>query len=365
VLQSAAGMKDVSIYTRKGSRYYWMSYWCKDTLSRVSRSTGIIADAPGSKLQVLKLAEKRAAEASTAKTVSHEAWSSWVHDFISDRYRTNVKTLTRFKTAWRWLSDYLAESKVHTPAGLSYNHVSAYVSWRTAIKRACGKAVSRNTAIVELKFLGLLMQEAVKRGFAMGNPALRTGIRRDPPKQKPEMSNDEIKKIRTELAKLEAELPYEGRWMSHSFEIALHQGCRLSETSLPMEQVDLKRGTIRFIAKGRNGEPHVFTTALHPGLRDLFGKLKKSQAQRSLTLPAMASVAWMKFFREHGMRHLCFHCTRVTAITRLARAGVPISQAMRYVGHANEAVHAIYQRLGHDDLGDAVSALSFPRGKSC
>ena len=66
-----------------------------------------------------------------------------------------------------------------------------------------------------------------------------------------------------------------------SLEIALHQGCRLSETSQPLDRVDLKRGTITFSAKGRNGKLHVFTTALHPGLRPLVERLKAAGVQKT------------------------------------------------------------------------------------
>lgn len=68
------------------------------------------------------------------------------------------------------------------------------------------------------------------------------------------------------------------------------------------------------------------------------------------------------FFKAIGLPHLCFHCTRVTVITRMARAGVPISQAMRYVGHASTAVHKIYQRLAASDLSSAVNAISYGGG---
>ena len=45
-------------------------------------------------------------------------------------------------------------------------------------------------------------------------------------------------------------------------------------------------------------------------------------------------------------------------ISSLKRAGVPISLAMAYVGHANETIHRVYQRLKPGDVGPAVAALS-------
>jgi hypothetical protein len=64
------------------------------------------------------------------------------------------------------------------------------------------------------------------------------------------------------------------------------------------------------------------------------------------------------------LRHLCFHCTRVTVITRLCRANVSESQAMRFVGHASETIHRVYQRLRAEDVSACVSALRIPSSES-
>lgn len=58
------------------------------------------------------------------------------------------------------------------------------------------------------------------------------------------------------------------------------------------------------------------------------------------------------------MPHLSFHSTRVTVVTRLARAGVQERVAMRYVGHASATIHRIYTRLQVDDLKCCVEVLS-------
>lgn len=63
------------------------------------------------------------------------------------------------------------------------------------------------------------------------------------------------------------------------------------------------------------------------------------------------------YFKKHGMTHLSFHCTRVTVVTRLARAGVPLAQAMAFVGHSSSLVHRLYTRLRPADLSLATDAL--------
>ena len=173
-------------------------------------------------------------------------------------------------------------------------------------------------------------------------------------------NDGEVELIQAKLAEIERDLPLEKRWMSTSLTIALHHGCRLRETQIPFTRIDFRAGTIRFVAKGRSGgEPHVFTVQIHPGLVDLLTRIKATGAEYTCVLPRLPSKAWWSLFQgDPRLKHLCFHCTRVTVITRLARAGVPISTAMRYVGHSSEAVHRIYQKLRADDLGVCHSALA-------
>ena len=60
------------------------------------------------------------------------------------------------------------------------------------------------------------------------------------------------------------------------------------------------------------------------------------------------------------MPHLCFHSTRVTVVTRLAREHHPIYETKAYVGHASDTIHAVYQRLSPPDvrhLGAALAAV--------
>jgi integrase len=177
------------------------------------------------------------------------------------------------------------------------------------------------------------------------------------------MSDAEIAQIRAALAAKEAKKPLPQRWMSICFEVGILQGCRLSETSVPLDHIDEQARTIRFRGKGKNGVPHIFTTRLHEGLLPILAELRAAGVTHTCRLPPRASLEWWEFFRAHGLGHLCFHCTRVTVITRLARAGVPIQQAMRYVGHASETVHGIYQRLHAPDLGSATAALAGLEGR--
>jgi len=302
------------------------------------------------------MAQERSKIASIDKEAgTNERWESWVEDFLDARYAgpTRLKTHVRMKAAWSQWSLFLAEQAVPIPRALTYNHVLSFIAWRTGQKRTVAKTlIKKNTALTDTKGMSVVMREAIRRGFATHSPCERLGIPRDPPAEKPAITDEEVAKIREALRT-------KPEWMSTCFEIAMHQGCRLSETSLPLSNVSLETNEIQFKAKGRNGEPHVFTTYLHEGIRPLIARLKASGRKTTCDLPVMAAKEWHFFFKEIGLAHLCFHCTRVSVVTRMARAGVPIAKAMRFVGHANLLVHKIYQRLAPEDLECAAAAVSF------
>ena len=132
-----------------------------------------------------------------------------------------------------------------------------------------------------------------------------------------------------------------------SFTIALHTGCRLRETRLRMSLVDFDRMTISFESP-KGGRSKAFTrplpTALEPTLRPLVDRVF------SHDFPAQPSRCFQNFFKRVGIRDVCFHCLRVSYVTRLHRAAVPVSAAMRLVNHSSEAVHRIYQRLNVEDV---------------
>lgn len=348
-------MKYASVHKRKQSPNYTIAYWCPTSQKRVFKTTPFKVSDPQGYRKALAMARHRSQDARADKAASgDERWECWVPEFLETRYRGRVKTLRRYLGGWEQWFTYLTQAGIVVPRGLDYNAVLGFVSWRSSqVKPSSGKRVSKNTALCDVKVMSVVMREALRRGHAETNHCEKLGIQKDPSKQKPEILDHELAKIRTELTS-------RPEWMRVAFEIASYQGCRLSETSVPLDLIDLNRRTITFAAKGRGGgEKHVFTTQLHPALVRLIETLKASGANVTCELPQMAAKEWHTFFREIGLPHLCFHCTRVTVITRMARAGVPIAQAMAYVGHASQTVHRIYQRLAAADLGRAVAAVSY------
>ena len=94
--------------------------------------------------------------------------------------------------------------------------------------------VEWNTARMELKFLHLLMDEAIQRGYATVNPAAKLGLKKKTPKEKPEFKPEHIPIIREALLE-------EPAWMQDAFEIGYHTGLRLRKTNLPLPLVDMAR----------------------------------------------------------------------------------------------------------------------------
>lgn len=351
-------MKYASVISRKRSPRYSIVYWCAEQQKRIFETTPFLVSDPNGRRKALLLAnEKGKLAAADKETGGSDRWENWVEGFLNDRYRGRDRTLPRYIYGWSQWHAFLCETKTRVPRALDYHTVLKFIEWRSSqVKPASGKRVSKNTALCDVKVMSVIMREAMRRGYAETNHCEKLGIQKDPARQKPEMKD-------TEIATIRAALKSRPEWMQTAFEIALLQGCRLSETSLPLEMVDLSRMTITFAAKGRGGgEKHVFTTMLHQNLVPLMKELKRRGARVTCTLPQMAAKEFHMFFREVDMPHLCFHCTRVTVITRMARAGVPMSQAMSFVGHASETVHRIYQRLAAADLSSAVAAVSYASG---
>lgn len=355
---------EVSIYSRARSPFYYASYNDPDLGGkRVHRATEFRVDDPQGRKKAYHWAQKKAAEIAAESEGGHASWGAWVPRFIDQQYARQEKTRKEYQNRWDWLMLYLDEKKVATPRALTYEHVRDYPEWRMALKKRSGKSVTFNTALMEIKLLHLVIEEAIKRGYAEKNVAARTGFKKEPSPEKPEMTDAEIAAIRKRL--VDEKWP---EWMLTSFELALHQCCRLQETRIAMRNVNLREGTILLHRKGRNGKPKIHTVPIHPKVRPMLEKFAAEKRTFTCDLPPRASIHWHWFFKgrdepghkwESFLPHLTFHCTRVTVITRWARAGVPISQAMRFAGHAREEIHRVYQRLQVDDLKACLAAISY------
>lgn len=321
------------LYKRAGSRFWWVEYL--DAVGeRRQESTKLRCDITGESRRARELCQELT-RGEKSKLERKEMWDTWVPRFLEQRYRD--PTLARYKNSWKNLSTFLRVQNIYIPRQLTRQQVRDFVDWRQSRHADLGVyEVCKNTALHEIKLLRVLMNEAVASEFCAINPCARLDIRKDLSPRKPRITESEHERI---LHELEGE----PEWMRISYAIAWEQGCRFSETCLPLGDVDLRKNTIRFRTKGRKEEFDQFP--LSPKLRPLFGRLIKDGRRATFEMPEMPGKAWWRFFRRIGLRHLCFHCTRVTFITRCYERGIPREMVMRLVGHSSTAAHEIYPRL--------------------
>ncbi len=358
-------LSDYSVYPRKDSPFWWIAYESPTSpAGRTCESSKKRRDDPLGYKQALDLARKKAEDGrALGQASTGSGWNAWVIPWINEKFGEPQKanSLKAELHRWRFVHAFLSERKVTTPAGVTFQLGLDYMEWRQQHKTRAGKG-GYNNALQELRLMGRVMREAVRRGFVTASPLERMGLKRRKSPEKPELTDAEIAAIRAALQQREGYLPITQQWMTVTFEIALHQGCRHAETAMPLSAIDEAAGTIMLRQKG----DRVFTTRLHDGLRPLVARLRAAGATVTCVHPPMAGKLWHWFFKGRPERNqpavaprICFHCTRVTVITRMARAGVPIAQAMAYVGHADQEIHRIYQRLQAPDLSRVQAALSF------
>jgi len=339
------------LYRKNRSPFWYVVYFDADRSER-HRSTGLRADDPNDTAKAKGLrAELEAKEYHRQPVIGGAVWDSWVPQFL-DRHCESPRTRERYLDAWKWLALWLQLRHYHSPSNITYRNAIEYIGWRTGFRKKSGKTAGRNTAILELKTFAMIMGEAVRLGHIEANPLVSIKLRRDKPAKKPELTDEEIVEVRTALKS-------EPDWMQIAFEIAVHTGCRLRETRLPMSCIDLEEDKITFPAP-KGGEQRAFSIPMPSALRPLFENLRRQGEKFTFEFPFQPSRRWQQFFIKIKKPHLCFHCLRVSYVNRLRRAGVPREAAMRLVNHASELIHQIYQRERIEDVVKWRDAVQIP-----
>ena len=346
-----------SIYTRKKSPYFWVKYRDPMTGSIRYESTKFRQDEPEGRRKAKQIAnEKTRRELEIPRVNASELWQAWVPAYMEQRYVNSPKTRLRAQNAWDALLAYLQFKEVPSPRQVTYQIAADFLKWRLATKPVVVKSkiegkpdtvkneaasglrlVKHNTAVVEVKFFGVIMGEAVRRGFCVSNPCRELEVRRVGAKQKLEIMPADEDLIWRELKK-------EPQWMRDHFTVVMCQGCRMSEAAVPLQDVDEFAGTIRFRIKG--GKYH--TAPLHPDVLPILYAAREAQRRVLVELPTWPAKLWFNFFKRLDLPY-SLHCTRVTAITRMLRAGFTAVEVCAYVGHTEE-VNVIYRRLRPADV---------------
>ncbi len=306
-------------------------------------STKLLADDPNDTAKakamraLLEAAEHKAADRALTKT---DGWA-WVLPWLNGKHK--AATLQRAQGRWKYVALFLEHRKLFGPEKVVREDAERYLHWRVSLKKRSGKVACHNTARGEVVLLGQVLGEAVYRRKIPHNPFVRLGLRReDPKKEKPEI-NDE------ELAQIRAGLKEEAEWMSRCFEISWATGCRLRETAIPVECLDFAVKIIHF-PNPKGGKKRAFSVPMPSNLEGMLKEIVSRGEKVTVKFPPMPSRQWQHAFRRMGLPHLTFHCARVSYVTRLARACVPLQAAMRLVNHSSELVHRAYSRLNVEDL---------------
>lgn len=268
-------------------------------------------------------------------------FARWVPAYIDTHY-TCPSTRRRQEIAWANLAGFLAAKRVTHPRQVRYEHAEQFMQWR---KR---QGVGQNTARLEAKFLAFLLNEAMRRDYTERNVIILAKIRMAPIRPKPDLAPDLLQKARAEFSR-------RPKWMSTVLELMMHLGCRFSEASMPLTQIDFERDTIYVAdAKRQDTDPRkLYPVPLPPALRPLLEALRDSGAKR--TAPALSRDDNRRFnIILKQATGATSHSLRVAFISRCHRAGLNEMQTMRLVNHSSQLVHRIYSRLSVDDMRSAM-----------
>lgn len=346
-----------SIYTRDDSPFFWIRF--KDLNgSWKGKATGYRLDNPGDRRQAQLLADKMSVEErERAAAGGNDRWDSWVDGWLVDKYGHNESTtLTVFRRYWKYIRRWMVACDVLSPAQFVYQTVLDYRKDRE-------EEVSINQVIHEMKFMGILMKEAMTRGFTKLNPCSKLGWKSEPKTEKNPWEPDAV-------AKVAENIHTQPDWMVASFILGYYQAARLRQCEVPLKDISIPRKRITYwrslagrpLTKGNKPFTHPIATAALPLLEDLIEKRRAAGHASLCDIDTpIPSVYWRRFLDSMTLPHLCQHGLRTTWITQAAMSGtISQAQAKRFVNHGSTAVHAIYQRLSAEDIAHVGDALHLP-----
>lgn len=294
------------------------------------------------------ISRKATADERRSKPLMGGQFAQWVDDYIDYRYAAAESTRRRSFYYWSPLWDFLKKNKLTHPQKLRYEHIQKYLTHRKA------QGVCHNTARQEIKFLSTLMDEAVNREYALNNPFARRRIPKEASKEKPDLSEKDLRRIKAHFA-------HRPEWIQIVMHICAYTGCRFKETALDREDVDFKRNLIHFVDSKK--KPFhlrkIFTIPLPQGLKPFLQKIFKKRDFTILSPSREQNRLFNKALSE-VVKGATSHCFRVAFITRCHRQGLSESASMKLVNHSNELVHKIYSRLNVDDVRKAAKQLPPP-----
>lgn len=345
-----------SFYSRPNSPFLWLRY--KDGEKWKARVTEFRKDNPGDRENCRAMVETmKREERIDASDDNDERWDAWVDAWLVTRYgQKRSTTLTVYRRHWRRLRRWLEGEQIGRPSQFTFRDALRYKTAREKEK------VGINTIVHELKFLGVVIGEAIRRGFCKHNPCLRMGLQRAPVAEKVPWSD-------TEVAAVAGAIKAQPDWMQATFILGFYQAARMRQAEVPLRDIDLKRMRISYwrslsgrpLTKGNKPFAQPIAKAAVPLLRDLMERRRAGGFQSLCDIPLLPSVEWRRFLDTLGFGHLVHHGLRTTWITQAALSRkISREEAKAFVNHGSTAVHEIYQRLNADDVAHVADALDLP-----
>jgi integrase len=344
-----------STYIRGGK--IWMRVK-DDTGKWVSRSTGYsVANAGEARQARLMVRKEEQNEQLIAATLDskNDEFKSWVQAWLQAKYAgRGGTTFARYSSSWRTVEKFLTENKVTHPRQVNYALAITYLDWRAA------RNGSRNTALSELKMLGMILDEAKRRNFCdwNSNPCQKLGLKKDKVSEKSAWTDKQISTIGADLEK-----NHFGTWMHVTFLLGLYQAARLMQAQIPMREIDFKNKTISYPAecvKGGKAFTQPLADALIPTLKKVVAQRTAKGEKMLCEIPFGPSIIWRQYLDGFGYTNLSHHGLRVTWATRAAIANVPMSKAMTFCNHSSEIIHRIYQKLTSQDISGVTAMVQLP-----
>lgn len=345
-----------STYLKPGSPWIWLRY--KSTEGKwKARPTEYRPGNMGDRRQAELLARKITEEEQIARSTggnNGRRFSEWVVPWIESTYGSSLNsTPAVYKRWWRSMERFLATQNppVDMATQVTRELIGKYVLWREA-HGGC-----RNSAIMEIKFLGTVIREAVNRGHRKDNPIAKPGLRKAPTPTKLIWSNEQIS---TAVAFLERE---KSLWMRCAFYFGLYQACRLRQCAVPLSAIRFDLNKIIYpveLVKGHEGFSQPIDPRFLPILKGLVAEARSKKQTHLCTIPWDCSLRFRRTFDRAGLHGLVHHGLRHTWITRAANAGVPESQAMTFCHHQSTEVHRVYKHLNVVGIEHVPSLLDLP-----
>ena len=220
-----------------------------------------------------------------------------------------------------------------------------------------GRAVGPSTLRKNLTVLSKVFRMGVRWGVLEASPAVDLEKPAEPTHKTRNLSGEE----RTRL------LEHAEPWLRPMIRLALATGLRLGEVvTLTWENVDRKANVLHVSEDTKTGTRAVPLGAAALAVLDELVRHLRSpyvfagpEGAGYLTTRARNRISQrtVAAARAAGIEDASFHTLRHTAASLMVRAGVPLYEVQRVLGHSTPVMTQRYSHLRPEDLRDAVKKL--------